>query len=117
MLIHYIVRDDRQLAGCQSGLLTAGGAAKPSYRAFVLPLAQRSRRGLRTVVWGQVRPRAGRQPYRLEQLRGGRWHWIGANRWTSARGAFDVAVRAGHGSRLRVWSPRDSMFGQILVVR
>ena len=117
MLIHYLVRDDRELAGWQSGLLTAAGSAKPSYRAFALPLAQRSRRGLRTVVWGQVRPRTGRQPYRLQQFRGGHWHWVGGNRWTSGRGFFSAAVRAGRGSKLRVWSPRDRSYGTILVVR
>ncbi len=108
MLIHYIVRDDRSLAGWQSGLFRLGGSAKPAYRAAMLPLAQASRRGLRTVLWGQVRPRSGRQPYRLQQFRGGRWHWVGGTRRTSARGFFSTAVRAGHGSKLRIWSPRDA---------
>ena len=117
LLIHYLVRDDRRLAGWQSGFFTMTGSAKPSYRAFMLPLAQRSRRGLRTVLWGQVRPRSGRQPYRLEQFRNGRWHWVGGTRKTNARGFFTRVVRAGGGSKLRIWSPRDRTFSPILKVR
>jgi hypothetical protein len=117
MLIHYMVRDDSEPGGWQSGLFSAGGSAKPAYDAFRLPLAQRSRSGLRTVVWGQVRPRSGRQTYRLQQLREGRWHWVGGTRRTTARGTFSTAVRAGKGSKLRVWSPRDRAFGAVLVVR
>jgi hypothetical protein len=117
MLIHYIVHDDAELGGWQSGLFASSGKAKPAYRAFMLPLAQRSRRGLRTVVWGQVRPRSGRQTFRLQQYRRGRWHWVGGTKRTSARGTFATAVRAGRGSKLRVWSPRDRTFGTILTVR
>jgi hypothetical protein len=117
MLIHYIVRDDGEPGGWQSGLFAASGKAKPAYHAFRFPLAQRSRRGLRTVVWGQMRPRSGRQTYRLQQFREGRWRWVGAARRTSARGMFAIAVRAGKGSRLRVWSPRDKAFGAVLTVR
>ncbi len=117
MLIHYIVRDDRSLAGWQSGLFGFAGLAKPSLRAYMLPLAQSSRRGARTVLWGQVRPGSGRRPFRLQQRRGGRWHWIGATRRTSVRGTFTATVRAGKGSRLRVWSPRERTFSPVLVVR
>ncbi|HSL65244.1 MAG TPA: hypothetical protein VK874_11350 [Gaiellaceae bacterium] len=117
MLVNFLVRDDRWLAGWQSGVFSTTGVAKPAYNAFRLPLAQVSRRGLRTVVWGQVRPRSGKQPYRIRQLRDGRWHWVGGNRWTSARGAFSTAVRAGKGSRLQLWSPRDRAWGVVLTVR
>ena len=46
MLIQYLVQDEPDLGGWQSGLLTAAGVPKPSYAAFALPLAveQRSRR-------------------------------------------------------------------------
>jgi hypothetical protein len=117
MLIHYIVHDDRTLAGWQSGLIHVSGSAKPSYRATMLPFAQRSRRGVRTVLWGQVRPRSGRQTYRLQQFRHGRWHWVGGTRKTTARGFFQRTVRAGKGSKLRIWSPRDKVFSPILKVR
>jgi hypothetical protein len=117
MLIHYMVRDDRNLAGWQSGVFTHSGSAKPSYRALMLPFAQSSRRGLRTVLWGQVRPRSGRQTYRLQQFRNGRWHWVGGTRKTTSRGFFQRIVRAGAGSKLRIWSPKDEVFSPILKVR
>lgn len=117
MLINFLVLDDRPLGGWQSGLFRVDGVAKPAYSAFRLPLTQASRSGLRTDVWGQVRPRSGRQRYRLQQSRGGRWHWIGATRWTSARGFFSATVAAGKGSRLRMWSPGDGTYSRVVGVR
>jgi hypothetical protein len=116
MLIHFMVRDDTHGPGWQSGFVSTLGVAKPSFRAYMLPLAQESRRGVRTILWGQVRPRTGRQPYRLQQLRGGRWHTIGGTYRTSVRGFFRRVVRANRGARLRIWSPRDRTASPILVV-
>jgi hypothetical protein len=117
MLIQFLVRDDRVLAGWQSGLFSVSGAAKPALSAFRLPLAQASRSGLRTVAWGQVRARSGRQPYRIRQFRNGRWYWVGAQRWTNARGVFAATLRAGKGARIHVFSPRDNAYSAVLVVR
>lgn len=117
LLIHYLVVDEPDVGRWQSGLLTATGAAKPSYAAFRLPLGQRSRTGLRTVLWGQVRPRSGRQSFLLQQLRGGRWYAVGNVRRTNARGFFAAAVRAGQGGRFRFWSPVDRTYSRILAVR
>jgi hypothetical protein len=117
MLIHFMIQDDARPEGWQSGLRTLGGAAKPSYDAFKLPLAQVSRSGARTVVWGQVRPRSGPQPYRLQQWRNGAWRWVGPRRLTSPRGFFQRAVRAVPGMQLRVWSPRDRLRSPPLTVR
>jgi hypothetical protein len=116
-LINFLVRDDTRSAGWQSGKIWASGTAKPSFRSFMLPLAQVSRTGMRTVVWGQVRPRAGRQPYRLQQFRDGRWHNVGGTFWTNQRGFFQRTLRAGPGSPLRIWSPRDETFSPFLRVR
>ena len=117
MLIHFMYRDDGRAAGWQSGLVNRSGSAKPAYRAWQVPLAQVSRRGSRTVVWGQVRDRTGKQLYRLQQLRNGRWRWVYGTRRTDARGYFRRTVRAGRGSKLRVWSTRDRIFSPVLVVR
>ena len=117
LLIHYTVRDDGEPGGWQSGLFSVGGSAKPAYDAFRFPLAQRSRRDLRTSSRDEVWRRSGRQAYRIQQFRNGRWHWVGGTRRTTARGSFATAVRAGKGSRLRVWSPRDEAFGATLVIR
>ena len=54
MLIQYLYQDEPDVARWQSGYVGAGGAVKISYRAAQLPLAQVSRVGLRTVLWGQV---------------------------------------------------------------
>jgi len=117
MLIQFLVRDDSLLSGWQSGLFTADGVAKPAYDAFRLPLTQSSRSGLRTVVWGQVRPGTGAQPYRLQQLRGGHWYWVGSTRVTNARGFFSAVVRAGKGSPLRIWSTSETRYSRTLTIR
>jgi hypothetical protein len=115
VLIHYLIRDEPSAARWQSGLLTARDAKKPAYRAFMFPLAQVSRHGLRTVLWGQVRP-GKRATYRLQQLRAGRWRSVGADRRTTARGFFSRTVRAGKGARFRIWSPLDRSYSAILTV-
>jgi len=117
MLIHFMVRDDSDPGGWQSGLRKLSGQAKPSYNAFRLPLAQVSRNGTRTSVWGQVRPRSGRQPYRLEVWSGAQWSPLGAQQLTDSRGVFSRVVPAGQGAKLRVWSPRDRAYSPPLVVR
>ena len=117
MLIHFLVRDDRVLSGWQSGLFSVSGKAKPSYAAFRLPLAQTTRTGLSTRVWGQVRPRPGIQPYRVRRLRGGRWQWIGGQRWTNARGVLGVTLRVGRGARIQLYSPRDRAYSPVLLIR
>ena len=117
MLIHFMVQDDGNAAGWQSGLRRLNGSPKPAYNAFKLPLAQVSRHGARTVVWGQVRPRSGRQPYRLQQWRNGGWRWVGGRRSTGTRGFFQRTLRAPKGSKLRVWSPADGLFSPPFRVR
>ena len=77
LLIHFLVRDEPNATRWTSGFYTSRGKVKPSFAAYALPFAQVSRKGTRTSVWGQVRPRSGPQPYRLQQLRGGRWQWVG----------------------------------------
>jgi hypothetical protein len=120
MLINFLYRDDDDSefrSGWQSGFVTASGKAKPSLRAFMLPLARATRHGQQTTLWGQVRPRSGPQTYRLQELRFGSWQWLGSDRVTERDGSFRVTVKAGRDSRLRIWSPRDEMFGLTLRVR
>ena len=105
MLIHFMVRDEPSLAGWQSGFFTTAGSAKPSYRAFGLPLAQVSRRGTRTVLWGQVRPGHGRRPYVLQRWTGRSWAKVGGTMRTSATGTFQRVVRARAGQKFRIASP------------
>ena len=117
MLIHFMVRDDPSPAGWQSGFFTARGLAKPAVQAFPLPLAQASRTGTSTVLWGQVRPHHGKRPYRLQQFRAGRWDWLGGTEQTNEHGFLQRTVRAGPGAKFRLWSERDRRFGYVLVVR
>jgi hypothetical protein len=105
MLIQFLIRDEPSIGGWQSGLFSAGGAAKPSYDAFALPLAQVSRTGLRAVLWGQVRPGSGARPYVLQMFTGGRWRAVGGTARTDAAGTFLRTVALARGARVRVWSP------------
>jgi len=105
ILIHFLVRDEPSLGGWQSGLFTVHGSAKPSYRAWGLPLSERSRRGIRTVLWGEVRPGAGRRPYALQRLVGGRWVTVGGVRRTGPGGAFERTIALPPAVRVRLSSP------------
>jgi hypothetical protein len=117
MLIHFLLRDDRTPTGWQSGLFTANGALKPAAQAYPLPLAQVSRRGVFTILWGQVRPHHGKRPYKVQEFRAGGWQWLGGTRRTNARGFLQLTVRAGNGAKFRVWSQLDRAFSAVLVVR
>jgi hypothetical protein len=116
LLIHFLVRDEPNARRWTSGFYTSRGKMKPSFAAYALPFAQVSRRANRTTVWGQVRPRTGAQSYRLQQLRNGRWGWVGGVRLTTRSGFFRRVVVAPRGARLRVWSPRDRRYSMPLTV-
>jgi hypothetical protein len=117
MLIQYLYQDEPDAARWQSGLVTAGGSSKLSRRAAILPLAQVSRRGLRTVVWGQVRPESGPQRYVLQQFRNGGWRAVDGVRTTSSRGFLVRTLRAGPGEKLRIWYPRGAVASPLLLIR
>jgi hypothetical protein len=117
LLIHFLVRDEPNAHRWTSGFYTSRGKVKPSFAAYALPFAQVSRRATRTTVWGQVRPRSGPQPYRLQQLRGGRWAWVGSTKLTTRGGFLRRVVTAAPGTRLRVWSPRDRRYSIVITVR
>jgi hypothetical protein len=102
LLVQYLVQDEPDLGGWQSGLLTVSGAAKPSYAAFQLPLAVERHSGAEVTLWGQVRPGSGRQEYVLEVRRGGAWQRIGGTSRTGVRGVFVRTVAAPAGTRFRV---------------
>jgi hypothetical protein len=102
MLIQFLVRDEPNLGGWQSGLFTARGARKPSYQAFALPLAQLSRSGAHAVLWGQVRPGSGARSYVLQAYSSGRWRPVGGTARTGASGIFLRTVTLARGARVRV---------------
>jgi hypothetical protein len=117
MLIQFLVRDEPDLGRFQSGLFTVSGAAKPAYHAFRLPLAQVTRRGSRTALWGQVRPGKGARTYRLQVRAGSGWRWAGPTARTNSAGFFSVTVTAPRATFVRVWSPEQHAYGWPLLVR
>lgn len=117
MLIQFLYQDEPQTERFQSGLLTSAGRPKPGLYAFSFPLAQATRSGELARLWGQIRPRAGRQPYRLQLLANGRKTWLTPLRQTDRRGTFEVPVAVPPNGTARVWSPRDRRYGPPLIVR
>ena len=116
MLVHYLYRDEPDLARWQSGLETVEGDPKPALLATMLPLTQTSRSGSSTTLWGQIRPGDGPQQYDLQILANGTWTSLGGVRPTSARGYFQRTVRASKGARLRIWYPARGLTSPTLVV-
>jgi hypothetical protein len=117
MLIHFLVRDEPEVARWQSGFFTVHGSAKPAYRSFGLPLVQRSRSGTRTVLWGQVRPGSGRRPFVLQRWTGHHWARVGSTMRTSRTGTFVRVVRAQRGQKFRLTSARADYASPLLTIR
>lgn len=117
MLVHYLYRDEPDLARWQSGLETVNGRAKPAKIAMMLPLTQVSRGGAVVKIWGQVRPGEGSQRYGLQRLVAGQWVTIGGYRMTSARGYLARRIRAPRGTKLRLVHPNSKLTGLVLAVR
>jgi hypothetical protein len=116
ILIHFLVQDEPSLGGWQSGLLTAGGKVKPAERAFALPLAQISRRGSRTVLWGQVRPGSGRRAYVVQRWTGHRWVNVGGVKRTGPGGTFRTTVHVRAGTKVRLRATQLSRESPMLVI-
>jgi len=117
LLIHFLVRDEPNARRWTSGFYTSRGKVKPSFNAYALPFAQVSRRGSRTTVWGQVRPRSGAQTYQLQQWSAGHWRPVGGTRLTTSAGYVRRTVTVARGARLRIWSPRDRRYSATLTVK
>jgi hypothetical protein len=104
VLIQFLVRDEPNVGGWQSGLYSVGGTPKPAVHAFSLPLAQASRSGSRVSLWGMVRPGSGARAYVLQVKSGARWRAVATGR-TARNGVFTRAIAAGRGAQVRLWSP------------
>ncbi|MDQ2983174.1 MAG: hypothetical protein M3R70_04520 [Actinomycetota bacterium] len=117
LLIQFLMRDEPVVGRWASGLLTARDRLKPSFYAYMLPLAQVSRHGVRTVLWGQVRPRFGPQRYRLQRKIRGHWTNVGKLARTTRRGYFTRVVYARRRFQFRIWSPVDAAASPPLAIR
>ena len=116
MLVQFMVQDEQRLNGWQSGLLTATGVVKPSFNSYRLPIVEAARRGLRTTIWGQVRPGTGRRQYLLERFVRGRWVASGRPALTNAGGSYSRVVYARAGTRFRIaWLPSNTFSRPIVV--
>lgn len=115
VLIHYLVQDEPNVGRWQSGVYTAAGLAKPALQALRFPLAERSRSGRRTVLWGQVRP-GGRNDYRLQRWSGRGWVAVGGTYRTTSRGYLSRTVNAPRGARYRLWLPAEHTYSAILTI-
>ena len=122
MLINFLYQDDiadtnGQSSGWQSGFVTARGNPSPRCARSCCrscgphATASRRRSGVRcdraTECSGTGCRRCGSAS----------WQWLGGARVTQPNGSFRVTVKAGRDTRLRIWSPRDDMFGVTLRVR
>ena len=110
MLIHYLVKDEPEVARFQSGLFNVAGRPKLAALAFPLPLAQAGRSGGKLVLWGQVRPRSGVQTYRVQVRTGSACRFAGGVRRTSVRGFRSVPLDVPRGAFVRIYSPRDRAY-------
>jgi hypothetical protein len=115
MLIQFLYQDEPQTDRFQSGLLTSRGRPKPGLYAFMFPLAATAD-GSVARLWGQIRPRAGRQPYRIQLYTRSRKAWLTPVRSTDRRGTFALSVRVPIGAVIRVWSVKDRRFGAPLTI-
>jgi hypothetical protein len=102
VLIHFMIKDEPQLSGWQSGFYTALGRLKPAFYSFQLPIVISARKGLRTTVSGQVRPGKARRWYRLQRLAHGHWASIGQPTRTNVFGSYTRVIRVAKGTRLRI---------------
>ena len=76
LLIHFLYRDEPNVARFQSGLVSLGNKSKPALAAFELPLAETARSGGKVTLWGQARAPAASTTVRIEQRLGAGWRTI-----------------------------------------
>jgi hypothetical protein len=103
----YLMRDDRDLDGFQSGVRTAKGRKKPAYNAFILPLVA-TRYGSNDVLWGRVRPATGPTQVVIEHKVGkGKWKRLTALQTSGVYG-FRTEHRSKHRYRVK-WTRPDGV--------
>jgi len=104
MLIHFLYRDEADIARFQSGLVTVTGTAKLALAGFELPLAEVSRTGTRTTLWGELRAPAAGTRYRLLKRDGARWTTFASG--AARRGYFRVVSMLPRGTQVRAVAGR-----------
>jgi hypothetical protein len=115
LLIQYLYRDEPGADRWQSGLVTSEGREKPALGGVTAPLAQVTRRGSQTTVWGAIRDGSGARAYRLQRLTSSGWISVGGVQRTRSGGVIQRVVEAGPGVKLRLLA--NGRPGNELVVR
>jgi polysaccharide biosynthesis protein PslG len=117
LLIQFMVQDEVRPNGWQSGLIDSTGLPKPAFNSFMLPIAVAARTGMRTTIWGQVRPGAGPRPYQLLRLTPTGWKPVGGPAVTAKNGTYTRIVSAPPGTRFRVLSLQTATPSRPVLVR
>jgi hypothetical protein len=101
----YLLRDDANQGGFQSGLRLRDGTAKPAFDAFRTPLVVRRKRGAPKKVraWGEVRP-VGSAHVQIQRNDGDAWVAASGIFTTDPGGYFQRWLRYKRGRQFRlVW--------------
>ncbi len=101
LLIHFLYRDEPNIARFQSGLVTLTNAPKPALGAFEVPLAEVSRSGTRTSLWGQLRAPAAGSAGQIEQHTATGWKTL-ATVQGGAAGFFRYVGTLPRGAQVRL---------------
>jgi Cellulase (glycosyl hydrolase family 5) len=114
MISQYLMRDDAprtsgyRYRGFESGLRRSNGAKKPAYKAFANPLAA-ERYGKQDVLWGLIRPQAGKTKVTIQVRKKGKKAWSKLRSLTTTvRGVYGLTARHRNGQQFRVqWTSTD----------
>jgi hypothetical protein len=109
LLIHFLYRDEPNIARFQSGLVTLTNAVKPAYAAYQLPIAQISS----STLWGQLRAPGAGSTARIERLVGSAWRTL-ATVHAGAGGYFRWSGTLTRGLQVRVHA--GSLVGATLTI-
>jgi hypothetical protein len=99
----YLLRDDLDQGGFQSGLRLRDGTIKPAFGAFRTPLVikRKGHAPKHAMAWGEIRP-AGRAHVQIQRNDGGDWRPATPIFKTDGRGAFERRVRYRRGREYRI---------------
>jgi hypothetical protein len=101
LLIHFLYRDEPDLARFQSGLVSLTNVQKPAFTAFELPLAEVKRAGTRTTLWGQLRAPLAGSTARIERRTAAGWRTV-ASVHAGAAGIFSWTGALPRGTQVRL---------------
>ena len=105
VLIQFMLEDESRKNGWTTGLISSTGLLKPSFNSFMMPIVEAARTGLRTTIWGQIRPGTRQRLYQLQRLLPTGWTPVdGASAVTDSTGSYSRVVYALRGARFRVVS-------------